>query len=192
MFAGYFKSGWKIIGYYTDDDTVYFGMTNNVTIVPAEDNALLDLSTWYDLMGYGGDDGLTLSETGTMATIINYVIQGKKWLLEYGLKSSSVKGGDMTKYLKLTSRTIKFLGHFSTGVYLYKTGINFINGDNINGVGNLINAGMSFYMTKGGALGMYSGSVYFIINETVGWPEMGRRQNQIIQNDSYWWRIYSH
>ena len=59
MFAGYVKSGWKIIGYYTDDDTVYFGMTNNVTIVPAEDNALLDLSTWYDLMGYGEDQGIT-------------------------------------------------------------------------------------------------------------------------------------
>ncbi len=56
MFAGYVKNGWKIIGYYTDDGDVYFGMTNNVTIVPAEDNALLDLSTWYDLMGYGGDD----------------------------------------------------------------------------------------------------------------------------------------
>ncbi|RLD89292.1 MAG: hypothetical protein DRJ02_01775 [Bacteroidetes bacterium] len=139
----------------------------------------------------GGDNGLTFSETGTMATVMGFVTQAKLWLIEYGLKSSSGKGG-ITKYLKLSNGAVNFLGHYSTGVYLYKSGVSFYNQEKINGTGNLINAGMSLYMTKGGPLGIFSGSVYFIINETVGWQEMGRRQNQIIQNNPYWWRVYAH
>ncbi|NPA67883.1 MAG: hypothetical protein GXO50_04655 [Chlorobi bacterium] len=51
---------------------------------------------------------------------------------------------------------------------------------------------MSVYMVKGGPLGFYSGVVYFGINETIGWREMGRRQYQVIQNNPNWWRVYAH
>jgi len=51
--------------------------------------------------------------------------------------------------------------------------------------------GTYIIMTEGGVLGMYFGTVYFIVNETVGWREMGRRQGQIMQNDPSWWRVYN-
>jgi len=70
--------------------------------------------------------------------------------------------------------------------------MDFSNGNDIEGVGNVINGVMSVYMVKGGPLGFYSGVVYFGINETIGWREMGRRQYQVIQNNPNWWRVYAH
>jgi len=83
-------------------------------------------------------------------------------------------------------------GYYSATVYSISAYQDFQSGNDMNGIGNIINAGMSIYMTKGGALGLYSGSIYFLINETIGWQEMGKRQHQVIQNNQYWWRNYAH
>ncbi len=86
----------------------------------------------------------------------------------------------------------KIFGYGSGMIYLSLAVMDFSNGNDIEGVGNVINGVMSVYMVKGGPLGFYSGVVYFGINETIGWREMGRRQYQVIQNNPNWWRVYAH
>ena len=85
----------NLTGYYFDktpDGKYYIHGTN------IQANSFVDYSDYnFGLDEDSGDDGLTLSETSTMATITSAVIQAKLWLFEYGLKSSSVTGGSITK-----------------------------------------------------------------------------------------------
>ena len=152
---------------------------------------------WQNMsMGGGGfakvGGGITLSEASTIATAIGVVNELKMRLINWGLKSASGGENPIIKYLQFSKAMGKILGRFSAGVYFYNGVLDFQKGNNMSGIHNMINTSMSLLMTEGGALGLYSGGVYFLINETVGWPEMGRRQYQIIQNNPYWWQVYAH
>ncbi len=128
-----------------------------------------------------------------MAAIMELANQIKLELIGRGLESSSTPlDKTMFNYLRFSKITGYFYGFYSVAVYCIYAYNDFQNGNNINGIGNILNAGMSIYMTIGGFLGLYGGGVYFLINETIGWQEMGRRQRQVIQNNQYWWQIYTH
>ncbi len=103
--------------------------------------------------------------------------------------TNALDAAGSAKWFKTLGR---WTGYISGGLYAIKAGKDFNNGNYIDCTGNLISGGMSVYTVRGGALGMYFGTVYSVINETVGWREMGRRQYQITQNNSSWWRVYAH
>ncbi len=38
---------------------------------------------------------------------------------------------------------------------------------------------------------MTGGGLFYLVDGTIGWQEMRRRQGQVIQNNSNWWHAYS-
>ncbi len=83
-------------------------------------------------------------------------------------------------------------GDVGVGAYAFK-GINqFIDGNYIDATKSFLDAGMSAVFTFGGIPGFILGGAYFVVDGTIGWPEMGKRMQQNMQNNPYWWRTFAH
>ena len=78
----------------------------------------------------------------------------KNRLIKWGLQGSSDWEKTFTKYTKFSKGAGSTLGYYSATVYSISAYQDFQSGNDMNGIGNIINAGMSIYMTKGGALGV--------------------------------------
>ncbi|NOZ34395.1 MAG: hypothetical protein GXO80_03745 [Chlorobi bacterium] len=162
------------------------------------------------------NDGTTnwsniLDYTNKLATVAGFLAlaeKGLKWndlghTATYGMRglSGRIHSAEIvTRFNRIqalrAAKWFKIGGYIAGGVgvvaYAFK-GINqFIDGNYIDATKSFLDASMSAVFTFGGIPGFILGGAYFVVDGTIGWPEMGKRMQQNMQNNPYWWRTFAH
>jgi hypothetical protein len=123
----------------------------------------------YESGSTGGGDGLTLSETGTMATVMGITNTFKRGLLDWGLSQASTPwGNSISGYNKFSKGAGKFLGYYSAFVYSTQAYSAYNNGDRLHTLSNGLMSFYSLVATKGRTPGLIFTAPFFVIDWTVG------------------------
>ena len=147
----------------------------------------------------GGGDGLTLSETGTMATVMGITNTFTRGLIDWGLRQATTPwGNSISGFNKLSKGSGEFLGYYSGFVYGMQARNAYNNGGRLH---TLSNGLMSFYSlasTQGDGTGFVLTLPFFIVDWTVGMDNFlmynfnyGIEQSNQIQNGNWgvsFWR----
>jgi RHS repeat-associated protein len=141
----------------------------------------------------GGGDGLTLSETGTMATVMGVINTFTRGLIDWGLNQATTPwGNSISGFNKFSKGTGKFLGYYSGFVYGMQARVAYNNGDRLHTLSNGLMSFYSLVATKGGTPGLVFTAPFFVIDWTVGMDNFllynfnyGIEQSNQIQNGNW-------
>ena len=85
----------------------------------------------------GGGDGITLSETETMATVMGWTNSFTKVLIDWGLSQATTPwGNSISGFNKFLTGSGKFLGYYSSFVYGIQARNAYNNGDRLHTLSN--------------------------------------------------------
>jgi len=123
----------------------------------------------YDGGEAGGGDGLTLSETETMATVMGWTNTFTRGLIDWGLRQATTPwGNSINGFNKFSKGSGKFLGYYSGFVYGMQARNAYNNGDRLHTLSNGLMSFYSLVATKGGTPGLVFTAPFFVIDWTVG------------------------
>jgi len=138
---------------------------NNNTQSPNEDND-------YDRGERGqagGGDGLTLSETGTMATVMGLTNTFTRGLIDWGVRQATTPWGKsisgFNKFSKGAGKTFGFYSAFVYGAQAYSA---YNSGDRLHTLSNGLMSFYSIVATQGDGAGFAITLPFFVIDLTVG------------------------
>ena len=117
----------------------------------------------------GGGEGLTLSETNTMATVMGLTNTFTRSLINWGVRQATTPWGNSISGLnKFSKRSGKFLGYYSAFVYGIQARNAYNNGDRLNTLSNGLMSFYSIVSTQGDGAGFTLTLPLFIVDWTVG------------------------
>ncbi len=153
--------------YYDDYFSYYTSNSSSGTANPVHNTDGTEAMKMTERGEDGGGSGLTLSETNTMATVMELTNTFTMSLIKWGVRQATTSWGNSISGLNKFSKVSgKFLGYYSAFAYGMQARNAYNNGDRLHTLSNGLMSFYSLVATKGCTPGLVFTAPFFVIDLT--------------------------